>query len=164
MDLITPEIGLIFWTGITFLILLFILRKFAWKPILGAVEERDTKINAALHAAEDARREIANLANENEKLLNEARVEKDRIIADAKKTREAMISEAKSTAENEAKRLLESARVSIENEKNAAITEVKNLVANLSIEIAEKVLRKHFEAKGEQQAFVQKHLEDIKLN
>ena len=164
MDLITPEIGLIFWTGITFLILLFLLRKFAWKPILGAVEERDTKINAALNAAEDARKEIANLASENEKLLNEARAEKDRIIAEAKKTREAMISEAKATAETEAKRLLESARASIENEKNAAMTEVKNLVANLSIEIAEKLLRKQFEAGSEQQAFVKKHLEDIKLN
>lgn len=164
MNLITPEIGLIFWTGITFLILLFLLRKFAWKPILGAVEERDNKINAALNAAEDARKEIANLAAENEKLLNEARAEKDRIIADAKKTRETMISEAKAIADSEAKRMIETARVSIENEKNAALTEVKNLVAGLSIDIAEKLLRKQFENNAEQQAFVKKHIEDIKLN
>lgn len=164
MNLITPEIGLIFWTGITFLILLFLLRKFAWKPILGAVEERDNKINAALNAAEDARKEIANLAAENEKLLNEARAEKDRIIADAKKTRETMISEAKAIADSEAKRMIETARTSIENEKNAALTEVKNLVAGLSIDIAEKLLRKQFENNAEQQAFVKKHIEDIKLN
>lgn len=164
MNLITPEIGLIFWTGITFLLLLFLLRKFAWKPILGAVEERDNKINAALNAAEEARKEIANLASENEKLLNEARAEKDRIIADAKKTREAMISEAKAIADSEAKRMIETARASIENEKNAALTEVKNLVAGLSIDIAEKLLRKQFENDAEQQAFVKKHLEDIKLN
>lgn len=164
MNLITPEIGLIFWTGITFLILLFLLRKFAWKPILGAVEERDNKINAALNAAEEARKEIANLASENEKLLNEARAEKDRIIADAKKTRETMISEAKAIADSEAKRMIETARASIENEKNAALTEVKNLVAGLSIDIAEKLLRKQFENGAEQQAFVKKHLEDIKLN
>ncbi|MBA4304364.1 MAG: ATP synthase F0 subunit B [Sphingobacteriaceae bacterium] len=164
MNLITPEIGLIFWTGITFLILLFLLRKFAWKPILGAVEERDNKINAALNAAEEARKEIANLAAENEKLLNEARAEKDRIIADAKKTRETMISEAKAIADSEAKRMIETARASIENEKNAALTEVKNLVAGLSIDIAEKLLRKQFENNAEQQAFVKKHIEDIKLN
>lgn len=164
MDLIKPEIGLIFWTGVSFLLLLVLLRKFAWKPILGAVEARDEKINEALHAAEAARQEISNLAAENEKLLAEARNEKDRIIADAKKTREAMVAEAKAVAESEAKRIVETARTSIENEKNAAMTEVKNLVANLSIEIAEKVLRKHFENKDEQQSFVQKHLQDIKLN
>jgi F-type H+-transporting ATPase subunit b len=164
MNLITPEIGLIFWTGISFLILLVLLRKLAWKPILGTIEERDTKINAALNAAEQARKEIANLAAENEKLLIEARSEKDRIIADAKKTRESMISEAKTVAEAEAKRIVESARASIENEKNAALTEVKNLVANLSIEIAEKVLRKKFENGPEQQAFVKSQLEGIKLN
>jgi F-type H+-transporting ATPase subunit b len=164
MDLIKPEIGLIFWTGVSFLLLLVLLRKFAWKPILGAVEARDEKINEALNAAEQARREISNLAAENEKLLAEARNEKDRIIADAKKTREHMISEAKNIADSEAKRMIETARVSIENEKNAALTEVKNLVANLSIEVAEKILRKRFENASEQQAFVQKHLEDIKLN
>lgn len=164
MDLIKPEIGLIFWTGVSFLLLLVLLRKFAWKPILGAVEARDEKINEALHAAEAARQEISNLAAENEKLLAEARNEKDRIIADAKKTREAMVAEAKAVAESEAKRIVETARMVIENEKNAAMTEVKNLVANLSIEIAEIVLRKHFENNAEQQSFVQKHLQDIKLN
>jgi len=164
MDLIKPEIGLIFWTGVSFLLLLVLLRKFAWKPILGAVEARDEKIKEALDAAEQARKEISNLVSENEKLLAEARGEKDRIIADAKKTRESMISDAKNVADSEAKRMIETARRSIENKKNAAITEVKNLVANLSIEVAEKILRKHFENPAEQQAFVQKHLEDIKLN
>ena len=164
MDLIKPEIGLIFWTGVSFLLLMVLLRKFAWKPILGAVEARDEKINEALNAAEQARKEISNLAAENEKLLAEARNEKDRIIADAKKTREHMISDAKNIADSEAKRMIETARLSIENEKNAALTEVKSLVANLSIEVAEKILRKRFENPSEQQAFVQKHLEDVKLN
>jgi F-type H+-transporting ATPase subunit b len=163
-ELIQPALGLIVWTGTAFLILLFLLRKFAWKPILDAVNTREQNINDALASADKARAEIANLTQENEKLLAEARLEKDRILADAKKTKDAIISEAKSTADAEGKRIIESARAVIENEKQAALTEVKNMVATLSIDIAEKVLRKEFEQKSAQEAFVKQHIDDIKLN
>lgn len=163
-ELIEPSLGLIFWTGTAFLLLLFLLRKFAWKPILDAVNTREQNITNALAAAEKARAEIANLTQENEKLLVQARLEKDAILADAKKTKDAIISEAKATADAEAKRIIESARTAIDMEKQAAMTEVKNLVATLSIDVAEKILRRQMENKGEQQAFVQQHLNDIKLN
>ncbi len=163
-ELIEPSLGLIFWTGISFLILLFLLRKFAWKPILDAVNTREENITAALATAEKARAEIADLSKENEKLLAETRLEKDRILADAKKTKESILAEAKATAEAEGKRIIETARLAIETEKQAALTEVKNMVATLSIDVAEKILRRQMENKGEHEAFVKKHLEDIKLN
>lgn len=163
-ELIEPSLGLIFWTGISFLLLLFLLRKFAWKPILDAVNAREENITAALATAEKARAEIADLSKENEKLLAETRLEKDRILADAKKTKESILSEAKATAEAEGKRIIETARLAIETEKQAALTEVKNMVATLSIDVAEKILRRQMENKGEHEAFVKKHLEDIKLN
>jgi len=163
-ELIEPSLGLIFWTGISFLLLLFLLRKFAWKPILDAVNAREENITAALATAEKARAEIADLSKENEKLLAETRFEKDRILADAKKTKDSILAEAKATAEAEGKRIIETARFAIETEKQAALTEVKNMVATLSIEVAEKILRRELENKGEHEAFVKKHLEDIKLN
>jgi F-type H+-transporting ATPase subunit b len=163
-ELIEPSLGLIFWTGISFLILLVLLRKFAWKPILDAVNAREENITAAMATAEKARAEIADLSKENEKLLAETRLEKDRILADAKKTKESILTEAKATAEAEGKRIIETARLAIETEKQAALTEVKNMVATLSIDVAEKILRRQMENKGEHEAFVKKHLEDIKLN
>jgi len=142
MDLITPEVGLIFWQTIVFLVLMLILAKFAWKPILGAVRTREESINEALASAEDARKEMQNLKADNEKLLQEARAERDEILKEARQLKEKMISEAEGDAQKKADNIVAKAKESIEMEKRAAMADIKNQVATLSIEIAEKVIGK----------------------
>jgi len=164
MDLITPEFGLVFWTAITFLCLLFILRKFAWKPILGAVSEREEGIKDALASADKAREEMENLKSDNEKILKEARAERDAMLKDAREIKESMISEAKEEAKTQATKLIEQAKTTIQNEKLAAITDLKNQVADLSINIAEKVMQEELSSKDKQVALVEKMLGDIELN
>ncbi len=164
MDLITPGFGLVFWTAITFLILLFILRKFAWKPILGAVSDREDSIKDALAEAAKARQEMENLKSDNEKILKEARAERDAMIKDAREIKESMISEAKEEAKSQATKLIEQAKTTIQNEKLAAITDLKNQVAELSIDIAEKVMKDELSQKDKQVALVEKMLGDIELN
>jgi F-type H+-transporting ATPase subunit b len=164
MDLITPELGLIFWTGVSFLILLFILGKFAWKPILGAVNDREDSIKNALEEADKARREMQDLKSDNEKILKEARAERDAMLKDAREIKDSMISEAKEEAREQASKLIEQAKASIENEKLAAITDLKNQVADLSINIAEKVVKKELSTKDKQFELVEDMLGDIKLN
>ncbi|HKL37147.1 MAG TPA: F0F1 ATP synthase subunit B, partial [Salegentibacter sp.] len=136
MDLITPEVGLIFWQTIVFLVLMLILAKFAWKPILGAVRTREESINEALASAEDARKEMQNLKADNEKLLQEARAERDEILKEARQLKEKMISEAEGDAQTKADNIVAKAKESIEMEKRAAMADIKNQVATLSIEIA----------------------------
>ena len=164
MDLVTPEIGLIFWTTVTFVILLFLLAKFAWKPILSAVKNREESIREALLSADKAREEMAQLKSDNEQILREARAERDAILRDAREIREKMIAEAKSAAGQEADRLVEQAKEMIENQKMAAITDLKNQVASMSIDIAEKIIRKQLENKENQVALVEEQLKDFKLN
>ena len=164
MDLITPELGLIFWTSISFLILLFILGKFAWKPILNAVNDREDSIKDALQEAEKARQEMQNLKSDNEKILKEARAERDGMIKDAREIKDTMISEAKEEAKTQATKLIEQAKTTIQNEKLAAITELKNQVADLSIDIAEKVMKNELSNKDNQIKLVEKMLGDIELN
>ena len=164
MDLITPELGLIFWTGISFLILLFILGKFAWKPILNAVNDREDSIKEALQEAEKARLEMENLKSDNEKILKEARTERDAMIKDARQIKDSMISEAKEEAKAQATKLIEQAKTTIQNEKLAAITDLKNQVADLSIDIAEKVMKNELSNKGKQVELVEQMLGDIELN
>ncbi|WP_428328490.1 F0F1 ATP synthase subunit B [Mucilaginibacter sp.] len=164
MELVTPEIGLVFWTTISFLILLILLRKFAWKPILGAVSERENTIEKALLQAEAAKEEMARLTNENEALLKQARVERDAILAEAKKIKDQIISEAKDAAGKEGARMIEMARIEINNQKTIAMADVKNQVASLSLEIAEKVLRKQFEDQSKQDALVSELLKEVKLS
>jgi F-type H+-transporting ATPase subunit b len=164
MDLITPSIGLIFWNTVVFVVLLFLLNKFAWKPILGAVKKREESINNALAAAEDAKAEMAKLQSQNEALLQEARIERDQMLKDARDSRERMIAEAKSKASEEADRMIAAARESIRNEKLAAITELKNQVAVLSLEIAEKILRQELSSTDKQQALANSLIEDMNLN
>lgn len=164
MDLVTPSIGLIFWTTITFLILLFLLGKFAWKPILNAVRTREESIDKALKSAEKAREEMAELKSDNEKILKEARAERETILKDAREIRENMISEAKGKASEEADKVIEQAREQIENEKMRAITELKNMVGSLSIDIAEKILRQELDSKEKQQELVETQLRDFNLN
>ncbi len=123
MDLVTPEIGLIFWTTVTFVILLFLLAKFAWKPILSAVKNREESIREALLSADKAREEMAQLKSDNEQVLREARAERDSILRDAREIREKMIADAKEIAGTEANKMVEQARELIENQKMAAITD-----------------------------------------
>jgi len=164
MELVKPEFGLIFWMTISFGILVFLLTKFAWKPIMKALKDREQSIENSLKSAEKARSEMANLKADNEKLLVEARNERDQILKQARDTKDQIINEARGKATEEADRLIKIARESIHNEKMAAITELKNQVANLSIEIAEKVIRQQLATDEKQKALVVEMLKDVKLN
>ena len=156
--------GLFVMQSVILLILILLMRKFAWKPILNALQEREEGIENAINMAEDARKEIAVLKSQNENLLKEARVERDAIVKDAKETANRMIEEAKNNAKNEAEKVLAAARHSIELEKSAAISELKLHVASLSIEIAEKIVKTELSSDEKQKALATKLAEDINLN
>jgi len=164
MDLVTPDLGLVVWTTICFAILLFILGKFAWKPILAAVDEREQSIETALSRAEAVREEMARLTGENEALLKQARAERDAILLEATRVKNQIIADAKESAHKEGARQIEMARVEINNQKAIAIADVKNQVATLSIDIAEKILRKQFEDQKKQDELVKELLRDVKLS
>lgn len=164
MELVTPSIGLVFWTAVSFLILMVLLKKLAWKPVLTAIHERERSIEDALNKAELAREEMSRLSNENELLLKQARVERDQILKEAKELKDQIVAEAKLSAQTEGAKLIDKAKVEINNQKIAALDEVKNQVAALSLEIAEKVLRKQFDDKQKQDALVSDLLIDVKLN
>ncbi|RXJ52473.1 F0F1 ATP synthase subunit B [Gelidibacter gilvus] len=164
MDLITPGLGLVFWSLITFFILLVVLRKFAWKPILGAVDERENGIKNALEAADKARKEMENLKADNERILNEARAEREAMLKDARDIKNKMVNDAKEEAQEQATKMIAQAQEAIENEKRSAMAELKNHVASLSIEIAEKVVREELSNKGRQLELVEAMLGDAKLN
>ena len=164
MDLVTPGFGLIVWTTLVFLILVFLLAKFAWKPILGAVKTREAAIEDALKSAQRAREELKNLQADNEKILKEAREERDNILKEARVMRDKTISEAKEIASKEADKLIALAKEQIVQEKMAAITELKNQVASLSIEMAEKVLRAELKDQKAQTEMVERMVEDVNLN
>jgi F-type H+-transporting ATPase subunit b len=163
MDLVTPDLGLVVWTTVSFLILLFLLGKFAWKPILGALNDRERFIEDSLSKAEAAKDEMARLTNENESLLKQARAERDQILSEARKVKEQMIIDAKELAHKEGARMIELARVEINNQKSIAMADVKNQVATLSLQIAEKVLRKQFEDQQKQDELVSQLLKEVKL-
>lgn len=156
--------GLFFWQLIILVIIIFILGKFAWKPIINALEEREDGINNALQAAEKAKLEMARLTNENEQLLKEARAERDEILKEAKALKDKIVAEAKNEAQESGRKILEQAKKEIEDQKNKALAEVKNQVSSLSLDIARKVLTKEFENQGTQQAFVSDLLKDVKLS
>ena len=141
MELVNPGIGLIFWMTLSFGIVLFLLSKFVWPLILGGLKEREEEIANSLESARQAREEIQNLQANNEELLKEARDEREEMIREAKKLKDDMIATAKGQAELEAKQIIENAKSVIEQEKTAALSELKNQVADLSIEIAEKLLK-----------------------
>lgn len=163
MNLTAPE-SLIFWTTLIFLVFLFLLRKFAWKPILGAVKSREDSINNALLSAEEAKKEIQNLKADNEKLLQEARAERDAMLKEAREIKDKIVSEAKEEAQTQGAKLIEQAKATIEGEKNAAMAELKNQVSSLSLEIAEKVVKSELSDKTSQTKLVEKMLGDVKLN
>lgn len=158
------SIGLFVWQTILFVGLLLLLRKFAWKPILNAVNEREEKIADSLAMAEKAKEEMKALQSQNENLLKEARAERDAMIKDAKETASKMVEDAKSSAKEEGAKILASAKDSINSEKAAAISELKTQVAAFSIEIAEKVVRGELASDDKQKALADKLAEDINLN
>lgn len=164
MDLIKPEFGLIFWQTIVFLVLLFLMAKFAWKPILNSVREREDSINDALASAESARLEMKNLKATNEKLLKDARAERDMMIKEARQIKEKMIADASDDAQVKANQMISAAQDAIKMEKQAALNEIKTQVAILSIEIAEKVISKELASKEDHMKLVDSMLDDVKLN
>jgi F-type H+-transporting ATPase subunit b len=164
MELISPGLGLIFWMTLSFGIVLFILAKFAWKPILKSLHEREDTIDEALNAANQARDEMKQLKFSNEELLKEAKEERDGILRDARKVKEAIIEDSKAKANEEANRIVENAKESIQNEKMAAMTDLKNQLATLSIEIAEKILKEELSEDKKQKEYVQKLIDDVKFN
>lgn len=163
MKLVEFSYGLIFWMTVSFLIVLFILRKFAWKPILGALSERERTIEDALNEAKKAREEIAAMNLKNEELMRAAREEREVLLKEARDIRDREISEAKDKAKAEAEALLARARTDIQNEKNAAITEKKNQVAELSIQVAERILREKLADGTVQQTLVDKVMAEAEL-
>ena len=164
MELLTPAIGLVFWTTIAFLVVLFLLRKFAWKPILQAVNDREENIRVSLEAAEQAKEEMKSLHASNEKLMQEAREERSKMLAEAKAIKDQMIADAKEQARLEANKVAEQSRAEIENMKKGAMEEMKNLAATLALDVAEKVIRKELKEDATQKAYVADLLKDIKSN
>jgi len=156
--------GLFFWQTLLFIILLLLLRKFAWKPILNAIKDREDGIKNSLKSAEDARKEMQNLTADNERILKEARNDREELLKEARTIREKMIDEAKGEAQIEANSLIAKAKEAIETEKLAAITDLKNQVADLSIGIAEKLVKEELASKDKQVKLIETILKDVKLN
>lgn len=163
MNIVAPE-SLLLWTTLIFVILVFLLRKFAWKPIMGAVNSREESINNALEAAEKAKIEMANLQADNEKLLKEARAERDQMLTEARQIRDKMLNESKEMAKAEGDKMILSAREAIRNEKAAAMSEIRDQVAELSLDIAEKVVKSELSDKEKQMKLIDNMLEGAKLN
>ncbi len=164
MRLVTPDIGTIFWMLLMFIIVLVILRKFAWKPILNALRNREQSIEESLRSAEKAKKEMEKLQADNEKILAEARKERDKMLKETKKNSERILNEAKNKAGDESKKIIQTARIQIENEKNAAIADIRDQVAELSVDIAEKILKEKLKDDKAQQELMEKLLKDIKMN
>ena len=158
------SIGLFFWQSLVFILLIFVLKKYAWKPILNAVNEREQSIEDALKEAEKARLEMQSLQQSNEAILKEAREERERILKEARDMKNKMITEAKEAAATEADKAIVSAKSAIEAEKTAAIAELKNQAASLSIDVAEKILGQELSAENKQTAMIGKIIEDVKFN
>lgn len=162
--LLNPSYGLVVWTLLAFLTILFLLKKFAWKPILKSLKEREESIQTALDSAEKAREEIKSMHAGNEQILREAKAERDALMKEAREIKDGIIAEAREKAHKEGEKMMTAARENINNEKMAAITELKNQVAQLSIEIAEKILKEEFSSADKQKQFVKALLDDVKLN
>ncbi|NJB71530.1 F-type H+-transporting ATPase subunit b [Saonia flava] len=158
------SIGLFFWQTLLFGLLLFLLWKFAWKPILNAVNDREDGIKDALAAAENAKKEMQNVTADSEKLLKEARAEREALLKEAREIKNTIVSDAKELAKTEGDKIIKQAQAAIESEKKAAVADIKNQVANLSVEIAEKVIKEELSDKSKQLKLVEGMLGDIKLN
>jgi F-type H+-transporting ATPase subunit b len=164
MDLLTPELGLFVWTLIAFLFVFLILRKFAWKPILKSLSERETGIAESIAAADRVKKEMGQMQAENEKLMVQAREERSLMLKEAKEMKDRIVNEAKDQAKAEANKIIADAQQQIQQQKMAAITDVKNEIGKLSVEVAEKILRKQLAAGDTQDQYVNMLAEEIKLN
>jgi F-type H+-transporting ATPase subunit b len=164
MGLVTPDYGTIFWMVLAFSIVLFVLGKFAWPAILSSLKEREASITKALQSAEKAKEEMARLQADNERVLQEARQERNEMLMEARDLKNKMIENAKTEAKHEATKMIESAKQAITNEKMAAISEIKAQVASLSVEIAKKILKKELAEDKKQEELIDNMLKDFKLN
>ena len=162
--MIEPGIGLLFWMTLTFLILLFFLAKFAWKPILAAINEREVTIVASLNQAKLAKQEVLNLKAENEIIIREAKVERDNILKEARQIKDRIVGEAKDLAKTEGDKMIEQARQSIQMEKAAAMSDIKNQISTLSVNIAESILKQKLDSNDAQNALVDNILNKSNLN
>jgi F-type H+-transporting ATPase subunit b len=164
MDLLTPSFGLIFWTLLAFLIVFLILKKYAWKPILKSLDEREKNIASSLETAERIKAEMAQMKSENEALLARAREERAQLLKEAREIRDKIVNDAKDQAKGDAAKIVADAQQAIQQQKMAAITEVKNQVGILVIEVAEKILRRELSAKAEQEKYIKELAKEVKLN
>ncbi len=164
MDLLLPHLGLIVWTVLAFLIVLFILKKFAWKPILKGLNDRESNIASSIATAERVKQEMATLKSENEALLIKAREERAEMLKEAKDIKDKMINDAKTEAKVQAAKIIADAQASITNQKMAALTDIKNQVGKMVVEVSEKILRKELSEKGRQESYIRELSEEIKLN
>jgi F-type H+-transporting ATPase subunit b len=163
-SLTTPAIGTIFWSTLIFGLFFLILAKFAWKPILNAVKARDEMIKGSLESAERAREDMVKLQSDNEAILRKAREEREGILKEAREVRDKLISEAKGKATEEAGKLIEKARIGIESEKRKALSEIREQVATLSVEIASKIIGEKLRQTGEQEKLIDNYLKEIDFN
>jgi F-type H+-transporting ATPase subunit b len=164
MNLVTPEFGLIFWQTVTFLVVLFVLSRYAWKPILNALKDREHSIDNALQEADKARKDMERLKADNEKLLDEARIERDKILKTAHQLAQETRDEAKVQAQKDVDKMLADARSTIQAEKNSAIADIKKQVAILSIEVAETILQRELESPEKQKQLAADLIKDLKIN
>ncbi|PZR29278.1 MAG: ATP synthase F0 subunit B [Citrobacter freundii] len=164
MSLLTPGLGFFFWTLIAFLVVLFLLKKFAWKPILKSLNERESNIANSIASAEKVKAEMAQMQNENEALLAKAREERAQLLKEARETKDKIINEAKEQAKVESAKIVADAQAAIEAQKMAAIIDVKNQVGKLVVEVSEKILRKELASKEAQEAHIKGLVDEVKLN
>lgn len=164
MELVKPDVGLIFWMTVSFGILLYILSRFAWPVIMKALKEREQRISEALESATRARDEMARIKAENEVILMQAREEREAMIASARKTAEKIVEESRQRAQKEYDAILAAAKVDIENAKKAALIELKNSIGSLSVEIAEKILRVKLSEEEKQSELIRKLIEEAQIN
>jgi len=164
MGIIEPGIGLLFWMTLTFVILLFLLGKFAWKPIVNAVNDRETSIVDALNQAKLAKKEMEDLKADNERILREAKIERDGILKEAREIKERIVAEAKDLAKSEGEKMIEAAKQTITSEKNAAMADIKSQIGTLSVNIAESILKQKLDNSEAQNELVQNYLNKSNLN
>ncbi len=164
MELLLPKLGLILWTLVAFIIVLYILGKYAWKPILKSLDEREKNITDSILSADNVRKEMSELKSENEALLAKAREERSLMMREAKETRDKIIQEAREQARTETSKIVADAQSVINQQKMAAITDLKNQVGNLVLEVSEKVLRRELNNKGDQEKYIQQLTKNVELN
>ncbi|MFO7924621.1 MAG: F0F1 ATP synthase subunit B [Bacteroidales bacterium] len=164
MDLITPDFGLFFWMLVTFMLVFMLLKKFAWKPIIQALREREENIKEGIENAEEAKNELANVKVRSDQIISDAIVERDKLIRQGRELKDKITAEARDEAGEEAKKIVEAARKLIEEEKTAALNQIKAQIASLSVDIAEKILRQKLEDDTIQQELMTSLLDEFKLN